>query len=124
MATTATAMPARPAGQRSGGAAAHTREVMRSEWCKFRSVRSTWWALAAALARSLGPRWSRLDPRLLSAATLLALGALIVLASGPLGGMVGLLACGVGLVPVRAGVRRIQLMASLLVPVLAGYLTA
>ena len=80
--------------------------------------------LAAALARSLGPRWSRLDPRLLSAATLLALGALIVLASGPLGGMVGLLACGVGLVPVRAGVRRIQLMASLLVPVLAGYLTA
>ena len=50
MATTATAMPARPAGQRSGGAAAHTREVMRSEWCKFRSVRSTWWALAAALA--------------------------------------------------------------------------
>ena len=78
--------------------------------------------LAAALARGLGPRWSRLDPRLLSGVTLVALGGLILLACGPLGGAVAAIACVVGLVPVRAGVRRIQLMASLLVPVLAGYL--
>jgi len=35
--------------QNSRGAAAHIGEVVRSEWCKFRSVRSTWWALATAL---------------------------------------------------------------------------
>lgn len=78
--------------------------------------------LAAILARRLGPRWSRLDPRLLSGATLLVLGILILAACGPVGGAVATLACLVGLVPVRAGVRRIQLMASLLVPVLVGYL--
>lgn len=80
--------------------------------------------LATALARTLGPRWSHLDPRLLSGATLLALSVLIVAATGPVGGALAGLACLVGLVPVRAGVRRIQLMASLLVPVLAGYLLA
>ena len=80
--------------------------------------------LAAGLARSLGPRWSRLDPRLLSGGTLFALGAFILLATGLVGGAIALVACVVGLVPARAGVRRIQLMASLLVPVLAGYLTA
>ncbi len=80
--------------------------------------------LATALARSLGPRWSHLDPRILSAATLLALSLLIVAAAGPVGAMIAGLACLVGLVPVRAGVRRIQLMASLLVPVLVGYLAA
>jgi len=32
----------------AGGAVVHAREVVSSEWCKFRSVRSTWWALAAA----------------------------------------------------------------------------
>jgi ABC-2 type transport system permease protein len=49
MATTTTATPAGPTGQRSGGAAAHAGEVVRSEWCKFRSLRPTWWALAAAM---------------------------------------------------------------------------
>ena len=78
--------------------------------------------LAAVLARSLGPRWSRLDPRLLSGATLAALVVLIALATGPVGAGIAGLACLVGLVPVRAGVRRIQLMASLLVPVLVSYL--
>ena len=39
-----------PAGiTRHSSGAAHVGEVVRSEWCKFRSVRSTWWALAAAL---------------------------------------------------------------------------
>lgn len=80
--------------------------------------------VAAGVARTLGPRWSRADPRRLSGATLAILGALIVLASGPIGAAIALLACLVGLVPVRAGVRRIQLMASLLVPVLMGYLAA
>ncbi len=80
--------------------------------------------LAIAVARTLGPRWSCMDPRHLSAATLAALSVLIVVASGPMGAGVAALACAVGLVPVRAGVRRIQLMASLLVPVLVGYLSA
>lgn len=79
--------------------------------------------MAVHVARSLGPRWSHLDPRFLSGATLLALAVLIVVAAGPIGGAVAALACVVGLVPVRSGVRRIQLMASLLVPVLVGYLS-
>lgn len=31
----------------SGGSAGHAIEVLASEWLKFRTVRSTWWALAA-----------------------------------------------------------------------------
>lgn len=77
--------------------------------------------LAAKLARAVGPRWSRMDPRTLAAATLSALTALILAASGPVGGAVAGLACLVGLVPIRAGVRRIQMMAALLVPVLLSY---
>ena len=80
--------------------------------------------LASGLARRLGPRWSHVDPRFLSGATLLALAALVLLASGPVGAGVAALSCLVGLVPVRWGVRRIQLMASLLVPVLLSYLAA
>jgi hypothetical protein len=48
MGGTTTAVPS-GITRHSGGAAAHVGEVVRSEWCKFRSVRSTWWALAAAL---------------------------------------------------------------------------
>ena len=48
MGATTTAAPA-GAIRHSGDAAAHAREVVRSEWCKFRSVRATWWALATAL---------------------------------------------------------------------------
>ncbi len=77
--------------------------------------------LASRLARTLGPGWSRKDPRLLSGATLAVLGALILAASGPIGGAVAAVSCLVGLVPIRAGVRRVQMMASLLVPVLVGY---
>ena len=80
--------------------------------------------LATAVARLLASRWSQVDPRLLSAGTLLGLAVLIGLASGPVGLAVAGLACLVGLVPVRGGVRRVHLMASLLVPVLAGYLVA
>ncbi|HEY5990731.1 MAG TPA: ABC transporter permease [Streptosporangiaceae bacterium] len=49
MSATTTAVPAGPVGQRSGDAAVHAGEVVRSEWCKFRSVRSTGRALAAAV---------------------------------------------------------------------------
>lgn len=80
--------------------------------------------LAARLARTLGPRWSRKDPRLISAATLVGLCALILAASGAAGGAIAAVACLVGLVPIRAGVRRVQMMASLLVPVLVGFLVA
>lgn len=80
--------------------------------------------VASRVARFLAPRWSRVDPRVLSAATLAGLTGLIALASGAVGLAVAGAACLVGLVPVRAGVRRVHLMASLLVPVLAGYLAA
>ncbi len=76
--------------------------------------------LAVRVAGFLAPRLVRWDPRRLSAATLVGLGALILLATGPMGVGVALLAALVGAVPVRVGVRRIQLMAALLVPVLVG----
>ena len=49
MHTTTAAVPAGATRRQSGDSAAHAGEVVRSEWCKLRSVRSTWWALAAAL---------------------------------------------------------------------------
>ena len=77
---------------------------------------------ATWVARRLAPRWSRIDTRRVSLATLAALTALIALATGLAGVGIAALAAAVGLVPVRAGVRRVHLMASLLVPVLVGYL--
>ncbi|HYM40001.1 MAG TPA: tripartite tricarboxylate transporter permease [Thermoplasmata archaeon] len=76
--------------------------------------------IASRLAGILAPRLVRWDPRLLSAATLVGLGVLILIATGPVGLAVAGLSCLVGSVPVRIGVRRIQLMAALLVPVLVG----
>ena len=78
--------------------------------------------LAGVIARVLASRWARVDPRLLSVGTLALLGLLIGIASGPVGLAVAGLSCWVGLVPVVLGVRRIQLMASLLLPVLLTYL--
>ncbi len=79
---------------------------------------------AARLASALAPRLARWDPRLLSAATLVGLSGMILLATGLPGlGLAGI-ACLVGAVPVRIGVRRIQLMAALLVPVLVGLFAA
>lgn len=78
--------------------------------------------MAVVLARLLARRWSRLDQRKLSGATLLGLGVLLVLATGPVGLALAALSAAVGAVPLRLGVRRVQLMAALLVPVLVGYL--
>lgn len=68
MSTAPTAVPARST-QHSGGAAGHAGEVLRSEWCKFRSVRSTGWALAAALGFNVvtGALLGAFLPRALSA---------------------------------------------------------
>lgn len=74
--------------------------------------------LAARLSLQVAARWSRFNTRRLSAISLLAVLALIGLVTGPVGLAVTGLASLVGLVPVALGVRRIHLMASLLVPVL------
>jgi ABC-2 type transport system permease protein len=50
MSATTTAQPAATIAQSRGGGAAHALEVLASEWHKFRTVRSTWWALAAVIA--------------------------------------------------------------------------
>lgn len=80
--------------------------------------------IASAVARSLATRWSRWDPRKLSAVILAALSLLILLSTGPTGMGVAGLAALVGLVPLALGVRRVHLMASLLVPVFLVYLSA
>ena len=77
--------------------------------------------VAVRIARALAPRWSSMDPRKLSAATLAALTALLGIVAGPLGLVIAGLAALVGLVAVLAGVRRVHLMAALLVPVLLTY---
>lgn len=46
----AAARPARAIAPPSGGGATHAAEVFASEWHKLRTVRSTWWALAAVTA--------------------------------------------------------------------------
>jgi ABC-2 type transport system permease protein len=46
----AVARPAEAIARPSGGSAAHAGEVFASEWRKLRTVRSTWWALAAVAA--------------------------------------------------------------------------
>lgn len=47
MEATTAARPARAIMPPPGGGAAHAAEVLASEWHKLRSVRSTWWTLAA-----------------------------------------------------------------------------
>ncbi|HEX6523297.1 MAG TPA: ABC transporter permease subunit [Streptosporangiaceae bacterium] len=51
-----TATAARPAGAITpapGGGAGHAREVLTAEWHKLRTVRSTWWTLAAVAASNV-----------------------------------------------------------------------
>jgi len=78
--------------------------------------------LAARVGRGVAQRWSTSNPRRIAALSLLAVLLLLAAATGPIGiGLAGLSAI-VGLVPVALRVRRVHLMASLLVPVLLTYL--
>src|SRR5207245_875787 len=78
--------------------------------------------LAAHLGRAVARRWSSSNPRRIAALSLLAVLILLAIATGPVGlGLAGLAAV-VGLVPIALRVRRVHLMASLLVPVLLTYL--
>src|SRR5439155_25692655 len=80
--------------------------------------------IAARVGRAVARRWSRADPRKFAALSLLAVVLLLASATGPVGiGLAGLAAL-VGLVAVALRVRRVHLMASLLVPVLLTYLGA
>jgi putative membrane protein len=80
--------------------------------------------LAVRIARRFARRLSRSDPRRLSALSLLAIVVLLAVATGPVGlGLAGI-ALIVGLVPVALRVRRVHLMASLLIPVFVGYIAA
>lgn len=78
--------------------------------------------LAAHLGRGVARRWSRSNPRRIAALSLLAVLILLAVATGPLGIALAGLASVVGLVPVALRVRRVHLMASLLIPVLLMYL--
>src|SRR2546426_469290 len=78
--------------------------------------------IAAQVGRAVARRWSSSNPRRIAALSLLAVLLLLAAATGPVGiGLAGLAAI-VGLVPVVLRVRRVHLMASLLVPVLLTYL--
>jgi len=78
--------------------------------------------LAVLVGRGVARRWSSSNPRRIAALSLVAVLLLLAAATGPIGiGLAGLSAI-VGLVPVALRVRRVHLMASLLVPVLLTYL--
>jgi putative membrane protein len=78
--------------------------------------------LAASLARRAARTWSLRDPRRISALSLIVIHGLLFFVTGPVGLAVAGVATLVGLVPIAFRVRRIHLMASLLVPVLLSYL--
>jgi putative membrane protein len=77
---------------------------------------------AARLARWVARSWSVKDPRRISALSLLIIHGLLFFVVGPIGVALAGVATLVGLVPIAFRVRRIHLMASLLVPVLLSYL--
>lgn len=78
--------------------------------------------LAARMAQLIARRWSISDPRRISAVSIIVLAILLGFVSGLPGLAIAVLAAVVGLVPVALRVRRVHLMAALLVPVLLGYL--
>lgn len=80
--------------------------------------------LATRFGRVLARRWSRADPRRICGLSLLAVVALLAIATGPLGVALAGVATVVGLVPVALRVRRVHLMAALLVPVLLTFAAA
>lgn len=78
--------------------------------------------LAARLARRVAGRWARSDPRRIAAASLAVILGLLTVATGPVGVAIAGIATLIGLVPIALRVRRVHLMASLLVPVVLSYL--
>jgi len=76
--------------------------------------------VATRLAQSLATRWTSARARPISAVALVALVGLIAAVAGLPGLLVAALAALVGSVPLALGVRRVHLMASLLLPVLLG----
>jgi putative membrane protein len=80
--------------------------------------------LAVRLSRRLAKRWSRSDPRRPAAISLLAILGLLAFTTGAAGLAVAGCATLLGFVPIRLRVRRVHLMASLLIPVLLSALFA
>lgn len=78
--------------------------------------------LAVRLARRVARRWSRSDPRRIAGASFVVIIGLLVLATGPVGVAVAGIATMLGFVPIALRVRRVHLMASLLIPVILSYL--
>jgi len=78
--------------------------------------------LAARVGRGVARRWSSSNPRRVAALSLLAVLVLLAAATGPVGIALAGLSAIVGLVPVALRVRRVHLMASLLIPVLLTYI--
>jgi len=78
--------------------------------------------LVVRLARRIAQRCSTSNPRRISLLSLVAIHGLLFVVTGPLGLGVAVIAMLVGLVPIALRVRRVHLMASLLVPVLLTYL--
>ena len=125
-------------GRARSGAAAAVRDLLSSAGPWASAVQAPdpllWLLLAAAMAtaasaviavriaRRLAPAWSRVGPRRLALVTLAALFALLLLATGWAGVALAGLSAAVGLLPIRLGVRRVHLMAALLVPVHLSYL--
>jgi len=80
--------------------------------------------LAARVGRGVARHWSSSNPRRIAALSLAAVLVLLAAATGPIGIALAGLSAIVGLVPVALRVRRVHLMASLLVPVVLTYLGA
>jgi putative membrane protein len=78
--------------------------------------------LVVRLARRIAPRWSNSDPRRISALSILIIEVLLFVVTGWPGVVLAAVASLVGFVPIALRVRRIHLMASLLVPVVLTYL--
>jgi len=78
--------------------------------------------LVVRLSRRIAQRCSTSNPRRISALSLVVIQGLLLVVTGPLGLGVAAIAMLVGLVPIALRVRRVHLMASLLVPVLLTYL--
>lgn len=78
--------------------------------------------LAASIGRTFAMKWAHRNPQRVSGVCLVGLLVLIAGATGPVGLAIAILASVVGYVPIALRVRRVHLMAALLVPVLAAHL--